>query len=308
MGERKRRLLYMHSLTTYVFLFFLSVMPVPHVANRNASPHESTKLTGRWWVEKYVDSEKKPREAMKECDPFEKQNYQNGTCYSKQLIGDNIIIDQGIEQILLGITGMGSSAGSGAKKKLTAFNAANSFMYVGATAGTVDREAMCVNAAPLGQASMLPGWPKLLNSVPDTACPWGSGGSDCGYVDTLEYKSSFAAGVATGAWNNLSLGAGSIYPQPCCGDCDGNGSVSVAEGNVCVNIQSGGALLSTCPPCDCDLSGSVSSGELILIALSQASGCFTGGVGSCLNAIDASIGTKGASDVWTVTLQIGVIP
>jgi len=64
-----------------------------------------------------------------------------------------------------------------------------------------------------------------------------------------------------------------ITPIPCTGDCDGNGTVSIGELIVAVNISSGTAPLSRCPAADRDHNGAVTIDELITAVNNATSGC-----------------------------------
>jgi hypothetical protein len=60
---------------------------------------------------------------------------------------------------------------------------------------------------------------------------------------------------------------------PCAGDCNGNGSVSVSELVLGVNIALGGAELAACAVLDHDRNGAVSVGELIAAVNAALDGC-----------------------------------
>jgi len=59
----------------------------------------------------------------------------------------------------------------------------------------------------------------------------------------------------------------------CCGDCDGDGTVSPSEVQTCTAILAGSRDLSVCPACDCDADGEVLVSDLTRIALNRANGC-----------------------------------
>lgn len=70
-----------------------------------------------------------------------------------------------------------------------------------------------------------------------------------------------AIGVAFFLW--MSGVDAATAQQPCVGDCNGNGQVSINELISCVNIGIGRANLATCPICDGDGGGQVEIGEVI---------------------------------------------
>jgi len=226
-------------------------------------------------------------------------------------LGTNMLVDQGIDQLLQGLTGL-TGSGAGGKKKFVPFSGSTSHFVVSSSTISEVRTNFCLAGPLLGDSTMLPGWPKLLNLITDTACPPGIGGSDCAFPDGVEYKAQFGAGVATGVWKGISLTNGDLYdPLPCCGDCNGDGVASATEWNTCIAIRDGGAAYGTCPACDCDQSGVVDSADINHIAfytLSTTLGCYNGSSGACLNYLAINPGTKGVNDVWTVIMRFVVVP
>ena len=61
-------------------------------------------------------------------------------------------------------------------------------------------------------------------------------------------------------------------PQACCGDCDGNRAVTIAEYQTCWSIFVGAPLL-TCPACDCNGDGVVDLTETNRVIVNSQSGC-----------------------------------
>jgi hypothetical protein len=62
-------------------------------------------------------------------------------------------------------------------------------------------------------------------------------------------------------------------PGPCIGDCDGKGSVTVAELIRCVRIALGRETLALCVSCDSNRDGRVSIGEIIAAVNDSLNGC-----------------------------------
>jgi hypothetical protein len=71
----------------------------------------------------------------------------------------------------------------------------------------------------------------------------------------------------------MSLAAGASAGPPCAGDCDENGSVTIAELLSGVSIALGNADLSRCRPADLDDDGSVAVNELIQAVDAALAGC-----------------------------------
>ena len=61
--------------------------------------------------------------------------------------------------------------------------------------------------------------------------------------------------------------------QPCPGDCDGDGMVTIDELVTAVNIALGSAGVAACPAADHDQSGAVTIDELVRAVNAALSGC-----------------------------------
>jgi len=265
-----------------------------------AQSWDYSRAGGYWFVEKYTSDGY--AKAVAECTPG--QDWRTGDCHSTEFLGENAMLDQGIEQALQALSGISA----GQKKNYSFFGLSS--MWVGTNSTPVARTDFCLgpgtNLTPNG-VGMDFGYPKLLNLVADTACPPIVANTDCGYIDTLQFKSTFGAGTGTGTWTSLALtNTPNYYPYTCCGDCDADSSVTTTEYNLCDAIRLGSSPLSDCYACDCNADGTVTQTEVTFIGGATGPlsiGCFSSSLGSCLNRLVISPGSKGASDVWIVTLN-----
>jgi DNA-binding beta-propeller fold protein YncE len=90
--------------------------------------------------------------------------------------------------------------------------------------------------------------------------PFVSFGSTIGVIDIA--SSSVAAMLALGGQPE-DIAIGPDNGEPCQGDCDGDGHVTIDEVILGVNIALGRAELTGCPVADDDASGSVGADELV---------------------------------------------
>ena len=80
----------------------------------------------------------------------------------------------------------------------------------------------------------------------------------------------------------LAGGAATTHAQAtCAGDCSGDHTVAINELVICVNIDLGSAMLSTCTACDANGDGSVGISDLVGAVNNALNGCTPGTGGYC---------------------------
>lgn len=79
--------------------------------------------------------------------------------------------------------------------------------------------------------------------------------------------------VPTGTATPTRTPTATFTPAACCGDCNGGGSVSLGEVQICTDIFLGNSALSTCFACDCDSGGTVTIDEVQEASLNNLNGC-----------------------------------
>lgn len=109
-------------------------------------------------------------------------------------------------------------------------------------------------------------------TLPATATPTSTATATTTHTPTRTPTETPTGVPPTAPPTTTPVSPGGAIPA-CCGDCDGNGTVTDGEVALCSQIYLGALSLSACQACDCNGNGTVSIGELNQANLNKANGC-----------------------------------